>query len=64
MGSGFAKDARGEGGHVWLPLSVSGDRGGATVVNELGQGIKAIRAVAAGVRARSARALVAPDELR
>lgn len=48
MASRFAPDARGNGGHVWLPLRVSADRSGAALVDELTQGIAEIRAVAAG----------------
>jgi hypothetical protein len=46
MASRFAADARGEGGPVWLPLAVSADRSGATIISELIQEIEAIRAVA------------------
>jgi hypothetical protein len=45
MASRFAADARGEGGNLWLPLRVSPDRSGATIVNELIEQIEAIRAV-------------------
>jgi hypothetical protein len=45
--SRFAADLRGDGGHLWLPLRVSADRGGAAVVAELIEQIEAIRAVAA-----------------
>lgn len=48
MASGFAAEARGEDGHVWLPLRVSPDRSGATIVGELIEQIEAIRAVAEG----------------
>ncbi len=48
MASPFAAAARGEGGHVWLPLPVSADRSGATIVSELIEAIEAIRAVAEG----------------
>lgn len=46
MASRFAAEARGDGGHVWLPLRVSADRSGATIVGELIEQIEAIRAVA------------------
>ena len=48
MASRFAPAARGEGGHLWLPLHVSADRSGATIVSELIEEIEAIRAVAEG----------------
>jgi hypothetical protein len=48
MASRLAADARGEGGHVWLPLHVSADRSGAAIVDELVERIEEIRAVAAG----------------
>ena len=47
MASRLAADARGTGGHVWLPLRVSADRSGSAVVDELVTQIDAIRAVAA-----------------
>lgn len=46
--SRFAAEARGEGGHVWLPLHVSPDRSGATIVGELIDQIEAIRTVGEG----------------
>ena len=46
--SRFSGAARGDGGHVWLPLRVSPDRSGATIVGELIEEIEAIRAVAEG----------------
>jgi hypothetical protein len=48
MGSRFAAEARGDGGHVWLPLRVSGDRSGATIISELIEQIESIRAVPEG----------------
>jgi hypothetical protein len=48
MASRFAAAARGEGGHVWLPLHVSADRSGATIVSELIEQVDEIRAVAEG----------------
>ena len=48
MASRLAVDARGDGGHIWLPLRVSGDRSGAAIIDELADGIESIRAVAAG----------------
>jgi hypothetical protein len=48
MASRFAAEARGDGGHVWLPLRVSPDRSGATIIGELIDQIEAIRAVAEG----------------
>jgi hypothetical protein len=48
MASRFAAAAGGDGGHLWLPLQVSADRSGATIVGELIEGIEAIRAVAEG----------------
>ena len=50
MTSRFAPDARGDGGHIWVPLRVSADRSGAAIVPELVGEIEEIRAVAAGVR--------------
>jgi hypothetical protein len=47
MASHFAADARGDGGHLWLPLRVPADRSGAAVIDELVEQIKAICAVAA-----------------
>ena len=46
LASRFATQGRGDGGHVSLPLRVSADRSGATVVGELTEQIEAIRAVA------------------
>ena len=46
MASRFAAAAGGDGGHLWLPLRVSADRSGATIVGELIEGIEAIRAIA------------------
>lgn len=48
MASRFASAAGGDGGHLWLPLRVSADRTGTTIVGELIEGIEAIRAVAEG----------------
>jgi hypothetical protein len=48
MASRFAADARGDGGHIWLPLRVSAKRSGAAIVDELLEQIEEIRAVAAG----------------
>lgn len=48
--SRFASDARGEGGHIWLPLRVSDDRSGAAILDELAHRIEDIRVVAAGFR--------------
>lgn len=48
MASRFATDARGNEGHLWLPLRVSDDRSGAAVMEELVEKIEEIRAVAAG----------------
>lgn len=48
MASRFAAEARGDGGHVWLPLRVSADRSGATIIGELIEQIETIRAVAEG----------------
>ena len=48
MASRFAADARGDGGHIWLPLRVSADRSGAAIVDELVEQIEEIRVVAAG----------------
>ena len=48
MASRLAADARGDGGHIWLPLRVSEDRSGAAIIDELADGIETIRAVAAG----------------
>jgi hypothetical protein len=48
MASRYAVGARNDGGHIWLPLHVSADRSGATIVDELIEQIEAIRAVAAG----------------
>jgi hypothetical protein len=48
LASRFGPEARGDGGHVWLPLRVSPDRGGASVVDQLAERIEEIRAVAAG----------------
>jgi hypothetical protein len=48
MASRYASDARGDGGHTWLPLRVSADRSGVGLVDELLGQIEAIRTVAAG----------------
>jgi hypothetical protein len=48
MASRFASDARGDGGHIWLPLRVSDDRSGAAILDELADRIEDIRTVAAG----------------
>lgn len=48
MASRLATDARGDGGHIWLPLRVSKDRSGAAIIDEPADGIETIRAVAAG----------------
>ena len=48
MASRLATDARGEGGHIWLPLRVSADRSGAAIVSELADQIEGIQGVAAG----------------
>ena len=48
MASQFAADARGDGGHIWLPLRVSDDRSGAVIVDELAGQIDELRALAAG----------------
>ena len=52
MASPLAGEARGNGGHVWLPLRVSADRSGAALVDELATQIEAIQAVAAGIEPR------------
>ena len=48
LASPFATQGCDHGGHVWLPLRVSADPGGATIVGELIEQIEAIRAVAEG----------------
>lgn len=48
MASRYAPDARGDGGHIWLPLRVSADRSGAGIIDELVEQIEEIRTVAAG----------------
>ena len=48
MASRLAVDARGDGGHIWLPLHVSADRSGTAIVAELLERIEEIRAIAAG----------------
>jgi len=48
MASPLAGEARGNGGHRWLPLRVSADRSGAAVVDELAAQIEGIQAIAAG----------------
>jgi hypothetical protein len=48
MASRFAAVAGNIGGHLWLPLRVSADRSGATMIGELIKEIEAIRAVAEG----------------
>jgi hypothetical protein len=48
MASRFAPDARGNQGHIWLPLHVSLDRSGAAILEELTAKIEEIRAIAAG----------------
>jgi hypothetical protein len=48
LASRFATHGRGDGGHVWLPLRVSADSSGASIVGELIEQIEAIRAVAEG----------------
>lgn len=42
VASRFAADAVGDGGHIWLPLPVSGDRSGAAIVDELVEQIEEI----------------------
>src|SRR5262249_47591793 len=46
MASRLAADARGDGGHIWLPLRVSADRSGAAILDELAQRIEDIQTVA------------------
>ena len=53
MASHLATDARGNGGHIWLPLRVSADRSGATIVRELADQIEGIQGVAAGSELRT-----------
>ncbi len=48
MASRYAPDARGNQGHIWLPLHVSLDRSGAVIIEELTAKIEEIRAVATG----------------
>lgn len=51
IASRYARDARGNQGHTWLPLRVSLDRSGAAILEELTAKIEEIRAIAAGSEA-------------